>query len=85
MSRNVSLLKGLGIDGIHDDIFDIKRHKPCRFKRKVQDLCDSCKRKIMWIRLFTTKEYWMSQLAEKTITGRLVALNKKFPQIPAPN
>lgn len=31
MSRNVNLNKALGVDGCHADLFDIGRHKQCKY------------------------------------------------------
>lgn len=58
MSKNVSMSKGIGIDGIHEELFNIKRHKQCKRIKGIKNLCDRCKKKLMWIKIFTTEEYW---------------------------
>lgn len=59
MARNVNVRKAMGNDGIHPRIFDIARHRPCKW-RGVTEWCENCRRKLMAVEIFVRREYWES-------------------------
>jgi hypothetical protein len=78
MMHNVNANKAIAFDGISDKLFQI--NKDCR---SAAQLCEKCKKKITFVAGYLEKEYWDDPRArELHLRGRLVALNKKHPQVP---
>lgn len=78
LMSNVNANKGIAFDGISDRLFQIK--KDCKASA---ELCEKCRKKINFVAGYLEKDYWDDPRAKELhLRGRLVALNKKHPQVP---